>query len=139
MGIGAGNLIGGFVIGLIGTRFGKGRMVITGYAAWGILIILFALTNNLGLAIGLAFGQGVANMIFVIPSQTLFQERTPSEPDGTSDRDPVRPRVRVDDDRDRRRGGAGRDRRSERGPRPLRGLSVAAGLAGLRIPAVRDA
>ncbi len=53
-------------------------MVIAGYALWGLLILLFALSNNLGVAIGLAFGQGVANMIFIIPSQTLFQERTPA-------------------------------------------------------------
>jgi MFS family permease len=77
-GIGLGNLIGGFAVGLVGTRFAKGRMVIAGYALWGLLILLFALSNNLGVAIGLAFGQGVANMIFVIPSQTLFQERTPA-------------------------------------------------------------
>ena len=54
-------------------------MVIAGYAVWGFLLLLFALTDHLGLAIGLAFGQGVANMVFIIPSQTLFQERTPSE------------------------------------------------------------
>jgi len=66
-------------IGLIGARFAKGRMVILGYAAWGLLIFLFAMTGNLGLAIGLTFGQGVANMIFIIPSQTLFQERTPPD------------------------------------------------------------
>jgi DHA3 family macrolide efflux protein-like MFS transporter len=77
-GLGVGNLIGGFVIGLIGARFAKGRMVIVGYATWGLLIFLFAMTNNLGVAIGLSFGQGVANMLFIIPSQTLFQERTPS-------------------------------------------------------------
>jgi MFS family permease len=77
--LGLGNLIGGFAIGLIGARFAKGRMVIAGYAAWGLLIFLFALSNNLPLAIGLAFGQGVANMVFIIPSQTLFQERTPPE------------------------------------------------------------
>ena len=29
--------------------------------------------------LGLFFGMGVANMAFVIPSQTLFQERTPPE------------------------------------------------------------
>ena len=34
-GIGVGNLIGGFLIGLVGARFAKGRMVIAGYAAWG--------------------------------------------------------------------------------------------------------
>jgi MFS family permease len=76
-GIGVGNLIGGFVIGLVGARFAKGRMVIAGYTIWGLLIFLFAMTGNLGLAIGLSFGQGVANMVFIIPSQTLFQERTP--------------------------------------------------------------
>ena len=65
------------MVGLIGARFMKGRMVILGYTLWGVLILLFALSNNLGVAIGLAFGQGVANMVFVIPSQTLFQERTP--------------------------------------------------------------
>ena len=54
-------------------------MVIVGYTAWGLFIFLFAMTGNLGVAIGLAFGQGVANMIFIIPSQTLFQERTPPE------------------------------------------------------------
>ena len=76
-GIGIGNLLGGFVIGLIGARFGKGRMVIAGYAVWGLMVTLMALTNHVGLAIGFSFGQGVANMVFVIPSQTLFQERTP--------------------------------------------------------------
>jgi MFS family permease len=76
-GIGLGNLIGGFVIGLVGARFAKGRMVIVGYTIWGLLIFLFAMTGNLGVAIGLSFGQGVANMVFIIPSQTLFQERTP--------------------------------------------------------------
>ena len=25
------------------------------------------------------FGSGIANMVFVIPSQTMFQERTPPE------------------------------------------------------------
>ena len=78
-GIGVGNLIGGFAIGLIGARFAKGRMVIVGYTVWGLFIFLFAMTGNLGVAIGLAFGQGVANMVFIIPSQTLFQERTPPD------------------------------------------------------------
>ena len=76
-GIGVGNLVGGFVIGLVGARFAKGRMVIAGYTVWGLLIFLFAMTGDLGVAIGLSFGQGVANMVFIIPSQTLFQERTP--------------------------------------------------------------
>jgi MFS family permease len=76
-GIGVGNLLGGFMIGLIGASFGRGRMVTLGYALWGLMVTLMALTDHIGLAVGVAFGQGVANMVFVIPSQTLFQERTP--------------------------------------------------------------
>jgi DHA3 family macrolide efflux protein-like MFS transporter len=76
-GIGLGNLVGGFAIGLIGARLAKGRMVVSGYALWGLCTVLLAVTGNLGLALGLMFGSGVANMAYVIPSQTLFQERTP--------------------------------------------------------------
>lgn len=77
--IGFGNLIGGFLIGLIGARLAKGRMIIVGYATWGLMVFLFAITDHLALALGMSFGQGVANMVFVIPSQTLFQQRTPAE------------------------------------------------------------
>jgi MFS family permease len=77
--IGAGNLIGGFVIGLIGSRLALGRMVILGYVGTGAAVAGLALTGNLTLAMGLAFGAGVGNLAFVIPSQTLFQRRTPPE------------------------------------------------------------
>ena len=77
--IGLGNLVGGFIIGLIGARLAKGRMVIAGYAIWGLFVFLFAITDHLWLALGFSFGQGITNMIFVIPSQTLFQQRTPAE------------------------------------------------------------
>jgi MFS family permease len=77
--IGAGNLIGGFIIGLIGSRLALGRMVIIGYVATGLTVAALALTNNPYIAIGLAFGTGVGNLAFVIPSQTLFQRRTPPE------------------------------------------------------------
>ena len=76
---GAGNLVGGFVIGLIGARLAKGRMIIVGYAASGLFTTLMALSGNLGLVLAIAFGIGIANMVFVIPSQTLFQERTPPD------------------------------------------------------------
>jgi MFS family permease len=74
---GAGNLIGGFVIGLIGARFAKGRMIIAGYTVLGLLTTLMALSGNLAAVLAIAFGIGVSNMVFIIPSQTLFQERTP--------------------------------------------------------------
>jgi DHA3 family macrolide efflux protein-like MFS transporter len=77
--IGVGNLIGGFVIGFIGTRLARGMMVIVGYTVWGACVALLAVTGNFGIALGLMFGSGIANMVFVIPSQTMFQERTPPE------------------------------------------------------------
>jgi MFS family permease len=78
-GIGIGGLVGGIVVGLIGGRFPKGRMIILGYAACGAFIALLGVTNQLPIAVGLLAGAGIANMIFVIPSQTLFQQRTPPE------------------------------------------------------------
>ncbi len=78
-GIGIGNLVGGFAIGLIGARLARGRMVILGYALWGLFTVGLALTGNFAIAFAMMAGSGVANMIYVIPSQTLFQERTPVE------------------------------------------------------------
>ena len=77
--IGVGNLLGGFVIGLLGARIAKGRMVIGGYAVYGLAVIGLGLTTNLSLALGLAFAMGISNMVFIIPTQTLFQERTPGD------------------------------------------------------------
>ena len=68
-----------FVIGLIGARLSLGRMVIAGYVATGAMVALLPLTVNLAIALGIAFGTGVGNLAFVIPSQTLFQRRTPPE------------------------------------------------------------
>jgi DHA3 family macrolide efflux protein-like MFS transporter len=78
-GFGIGNLVGGFVIGLIGARIAKGRLVIVGYTLAGLTTIGLALTGDLGVAIALLVGGGIANMAYIIPSQTLFQERTPPD------------------------------------------------------------
>jgi MFS family permease len=138
-GIGLGQLIGGVAVGLLGTRFAMGRTVIVGYALFGLFIFLFALSGNLAVAIGLAFGQGVANMIFVIPSQTLFQERTPPALMG-----------RVIGFRFALVFGSmtiamllGSILGQVFGPAPVMAafglVTIAAGLAGMLVPAVRDA
>ncbi len=77
--IGLGNLMGGFALGMVATRVRKGRLVIAAYTVFGVLIFLVGLTDSIPLILGLLFGVGVANMAFVIPSQTMFQERTPPE------------------------------------------------------------
>jgi MFS family permease len=77
--IGVGNLVGGFALGLISTRVRKGRLIILAYIAYGVQMILLGAVDSIPLALGLLTGMGIANMAFVVPSQTLFQERTPQE------------------------------------------------------------
>ena len=138
-GIGIGGLVGGVVVGLIGGRFPKGRMIILGYAACGAFVALLGVTNQLPIAIGLLAGAGLANMIFVIPSQTLFQQRTPAELMG-----------RVVSFRFSLVFGAmtfamalGGVLAAQIGVAPVLGLfgllTLIAGLAGMLVPAVRDA
>jgi MFS family permease len=137
--IGAGNLVGGFLIGLVGTRLPLGRMVIIGYALTGALVAGLALTGNLYLALGLAFGTGVGNLAFVIPSQTLFQRRTPQELMGRV----LGLRFSVVFGSMTLAMGIGGVFGEWFGAAPVIGVfgvvTVAAGLAGLLVPAVRDA
>jgi DHA3 family macrolide efflux protein-like MFS transporter len=77
--IGGGNFVGGFIIGLIGSRLALGRMVIIGYVLTGVFVVALAVTSSLPLALGACFGAGIGNLAFVIPSQTLMQRRTPPE------------------------------------------------------------
>ena len=76
--IGVGNLIGGFVVGAIGARLRKGWLVITGFTVMGLATIALGLTSNVGIALVAAMVIGIFNLVYVIPSQTLFAERTPS-------------------------------------------------------------
>jgi MFS family permease len=77
--IGIGSLVGGVFIGLVGARFAKGRLVIYGYSIFGLCMAGLALTGNVPVALALMMGTGIANMVYIIPSQTLFQERTPAD------------------------------------------------------------
>jgi MFS family permease len=137
--IGSGNLVGGFLIGLIGARLSLGRMVIVGYVATGAMVALLPLTGNLALALGIVFGTGVGNLAFVIPSQTLFQRRTPPEMMGRV----LGLRFSVVFGSMTLAMGVGGVLGEVFGAAPVIGafglVTVAAGLAGLLVPAVRDA
>jgi len=76
--IGLGNLVGGFVVGAIGTKLRKGWLVVSGFLFMGLATVLLGLTSNEVLAIGAAVVIGIFNLVYVIPSQTLFAERTPA-------------------------------------------------------------
>lgn len=76
--IGVGNLVGGFVVGAAGARLRKGWLVITGFAVMGLATVVLGLTSNEFLAVGAAVVIGVFNLVYVIPSQTLFGELVPA-------------------------------------------------------------
>ena len=75
--IGLGNLCGGLAVGIIGARLGKGRMVVAGFFVMGISTIVMGLTGNILVAMAAAAVSGIANLVYVIPSQTLFAIHTP--------------------------------------------------------------
>ena len=137
--IGAGNLIGGFLIGLIGSRVRLGRMVIAGYVLTGLAVALLPLTMSVPVAVGIAFGSGVGNLAFVIPSQTLLQRRTPPEMMGRV----LGLRFSVVFGSMTLAMGVGGILAEQFGAGPVIGafglVTAVAGLAGLFVPAVRDA
>lgn len=75
--IGIGALVGGFAMGALSWARHKGRTVIAAYTAFGILAMLIGLVPSVPAVLVFLVLAGAANMAFVIPSQTLFQERTP--------------------------------------------------------------
>ena len=75
--IGLGSIVGGVVIGAVAERFPKGPMSIAGFITFGLLFILTAFVRDPLIAMVLFFGVGAANMVFLIPNITLFQQRTP--------------------------------------------------------------
>jgi DHA3 family macrolide efflux protein-like MFS transporter len=79
MSMGIGLVGGGVVIGGLAERLPKGPSIVAAFAALGVAVIGLAATQNLILALILAAGVGVANATFVVPSQTIFQQRTPGE------------------------------------------------------------
>jgi MFS family permease len=72
-----GSVLAGIVVGAIGHRFPKGPMVIVGYLGMGLSLALAGLVVDPILAIVAFFGVGAFNMVFIIPTVTLFQELTP--------------------------------------------------------------
>ncbi|MGH2395311.1 MAG: MFS transporter, partial [Candidatus Limnocylindria bacterium] len=75
--LGLGSVIGGLFIGAFATHAPKGPMTIAGFVLMGLSLVGIGLTDHPYLAIGLFFAVGAANMLFLVPTITLFQERTP--------------------------------------------------------------
>ena len=76
--VGIGNLIGGLAVGLIGARIGKGRMVVAGIVSMGIATVIMGLSTQLPIALLAAGVIGIANLVYIVPTQTIFGEITPA-------------------------------------------------------------
>jgi MFS family permease len=75
--LGLGSVVGGVAIGWFAPDAPKGPMTIAGFIGLGLSMVLAGLTTDPRLAIGLFFAIGVANMLYLVPTITLFQELTP--------------------------------------------------------------
>jgi MFS family permease len=75
--LGLGSVVGGVAIGWFAPNAPKGPMTIAGFIGLGLAMIGVGLTRSPQVAIGLFFAIGVANMLYLVPTITLFQELTP--------------------------------------------------------------
>ncbi|HEY7331722.1 MAG TPA: MFS transporter [Candidatus Limnocylindria bacterium] len=76
--LGLGSVAGGLIIGGYFTRSPKGPMTIAGFILLGAGMVAAGLVTDPYIAIGLFFVIGAANLLYLVPTITLFQERTPT-------------------------------------------------------------
>jgi len=72
-----GSVVGGVAVGVIGDRIAKGPLIIAGFIGMGLSLVAAGMVTNPFIAMGMFFITGLANMLFIIPTITLFQQRTP--------------------------------------------------------------
>lgn len=77
--IGIGNLVGGLAVGAIGARLRKGWLVVGGFIVMGLATVVLGLTGNVVIALVAAAAMGIANLVYIIPTQTIFIAVTPIE------------------------------------------------------------
>lgn len=75
--LGAGSLVGGLILGGVAMRLSRVRLAILGYVLLGLGLAALGVVGSLQGALVVIGIVGIANMVYVIPSQTLFQERVP--------------------------------------------------------------
>ena len=75
--IAVGSVIAGIAVGAIGDRLPKGPLVIAGFIGMGLSLVAAGLVTDPLAGHRAFFFTGAANMLFIIPTITLFQQRTP--------------------------------------------------------------
>jgi MFS family permease len=76
--LGLGSVVGGLIIGGYFTKAPKGPMTIAGFILLGASMVAAGFVTDPFVAIGLFFVIGAANLLYLVPTITLFQERTPT-------------------------------------------------------------
>jgi predicted MFS family arabinose efflux permease len=77
--IGLGNLVGGIAVGWVGLRLRKGWLVVLGFIVMGLATVALGLTSNVLVALTASLVIGISNLVYVIPTQTIFMEQTPRD------------------------------------------------------------
>ena len=75
----AGAVAAGFTLPEYLGRLKKGQLLVAGFAAYGLLLMLLALAPSVLPAMVVFFLIGSANVVFVVPNITISQEVTPPE------------------------------------------------------------
>ena len=77
--IAAGAVVSGLAIAPQLTRVPKGRLLLVGFAIYGVVLIALALAPTFEIAVVLFALGGVVNVLFYVPNVTLSQELTPPD------------------------------------------------------------
>ena len=77
--IAAGAVLASALLPRYATRVRKGKLLVIGFLATGVLMILIALSYSFAVTVTLFGMLGVANVAFYVPTVTLLQEKTASE------------------------------------------------------------
>lgn len=72
-----GSIVGGVAVGAIGDRMAKGHLVIAGFIGMGLGLAVAGTVTDPLVAMGVFALVGLFNMLYIVPTITLFQERTP--------------------------------------------------------------
>ncbi|MGI8658789.1 MAG: MFS transporter [Candidatus Limnocylindria bacterium] len=75
--IAVGSVLAGIGVGAIGERVPKGPLVIAGFIGMGASLVVAGMVTDPIIAMIAFFFTGASNMLFIIPTVTLFQQRTP--------------------------------------------------------------
>jgi MFS family permease len=75
--IAAGAVVSGLVIAPQLARVGKGRLLVAGFAIYGVVLIALAFAPTFEIAVALFALGGIVNVLFYVPNVTISQELTP--------------------------------------------------------------